>query len=356
LHELNEANKKSEEYRVQYERFVPAEDRAVAEKREQNALRAFLSGESSHVDFDFTSLRAHVDPKTGEFELRDLLKVTDAGGGDTVPTAFLRELYEHMIHASAIRQTNVRILQTASGENIELPKTLVFGTAAIVGEGSAAAEADPTFDKVTLGSWKYAQLLQVSSELLSDTGVDMQGFIARDLGRALGQATGSDFVVGSGTNAPRGVMVAVAADVGTAVQVASATVESDNLIDLMYHVIPPYRVNGFWLMADSTEKAIRKIKNADDQYVWQPGLTAATPSQILGRPVVVDPFVDAIGSADESIAFGDFSGFVIREAGPTRVERSDDFAFSSDLISFRAIQRVDSDLIDLNAIDVLDTD
>lgn len=355
LHEINQANKKAEEYRDQYERFVPLEDRQQAETRERNALRAFARGETRHLDLDFGAIERHVN-NDGSFEIRDLKTYTGAAGGDTVPTSFLHELYEHMIHASAIRQTNARIVRTSSGEALEMPKTLVYGTAAIVGEGTGLAEADPTFDKITLNAWKYGQLLQASYELLQDTGVALDGFLARDLGRALGQATGQAFVTGSGTNAPRGVITAVSADVGTAVQVASATVESDNLIDLMYHVIPPYRVNGFWLMADSTEKAIRKLKNADDQYVWQPGIQAGVPAQILGRPVVVDPFVAAIGSANKSVAFGDFSGFVIREAGPVRIERSDDYAFNADMTTFRAIQRVDSDLIDLNAIDVLDTD
>lgn len=356
MHELNEANKKADEYREAYEKFVPETDRQEADDRGRNLLLAFAKGEIRELNLDLSGFGVRIDPKTGAYELRDLLSDVAAAGGNTVPTSFLNRLHEHMIHASAIRQTNVTVLRTNSGEALQVPRSGVYGTAAIVGEGTAAAEADPTFGQVTLNAWKYAQLLQISMELLTDTGVDIEDFLARDLGRALGQATGSDFVIGTGTNAPRGVMVAVANDAGTAVQVASATVESDNLIDLFYSVVPPYRANGFWLMRDSTEQAIRKLKNNDDSYVWSPGIQAGIPSQILGRPVVNDPFVAAIGSANESVAFGDFSGYYIREAGPINVRRSDDFAFSSDLASFLATQRVDGDLIDTNAIAVLDTD
>jgi HK97 family phage major capsid protein len=151
-------------------------------------------------------------------------------------------------------------------------------------------------------------------------------------------------------------MVAVAADAGTAVQVASATVETDNLIDLQFSVIPAYRNRGYWFMNDGTAKAVRKLKNSSDEYVWEPSFKVGTPSQLLGNPVVIDPNVAAIGSANESVAFGDFNGFIIRDVENIRIERSDDFAFSRDMIAFRAILRTDSDLIDTNSIAVLDTD
>lgn len=360
LHGIAEANKRADTYREDYEKFVAPDVRDAARSRERNALDQFIKGEIESLEFDFSGIQTHVDPKTGAMTVRpraDLGRDTSTAGGNTVPTDFVNQLYQHLIENSAIRQTGARILRTANGNALELPKTSVYGTAALKGEGTALAEADPTFGKLTLGAWKYGQLLQVSNELLADSGVDMTGFIAQDLGRALGQATGAAFVTGDGSNKPRGVMVAVAADAGTAVQVASATVESDNLIDLMYDVIPQYRQNGFWLMNDSTALKIRKLKNADDQYVWQPGIQVGQPDQILGRPVVIDPNVASVGSANKSIAFGDFSrGFIIREAGGVRIERSDDYAFNTDQVTYRSVMRVDSDLIDANAIDVLDTD
>lgn len=356
LHSTHLANKKAEAYREDYETVIHPEVREATEKAERNALADFFAGRTDHIDLDFRGLDVVPNLKSGAFTLRDLGEDVAAAGGNTVPTSFVRSLYEHMIHASAIRQTNVRVLRTSSGEALELPKTVSHGTAALVGEGTALGEVDPSFGKLTLNAWKYGQLLDISNEMLSDTGVDIQGYIARDLGRALGQSTGQAFVVGDGSNKPRGVITAVAADAGTAVQIASATVELDNLIDLMYAVPPQYRINGYWLMADSTAKVIRKKKNADGDYMWQPAVVAGQPDMLFGRPVVVDPFVAAIASAAKSVAFGDFDGFIIREAGPVRIERSDEFRFSTDQVSFRGVMRVDSDLIDANAIDVLDTD
>lgn len=359
LYGTYKANKQFEANKEEFDKIVSPAARIQAEQEQRGAFRRLFAGEVDHLDINLKAIHRVIDPRTGALKIEPraaLGEDADASGGNTVPTDFLNQLYQHMIHLAAIRQTNVRILTTDGGNAIELPKTASFGTATIKGEGSALAGTDPSFGQLTLNAWKYGQLLHVSNELLADTGVDLEGFIAQDLGRALGQVTGAAFVTGDGSNKPRGVTTAVAADAGTAVQVGSATVETDNLIDLFYSPIPPYRANGFWLMADSTEKAIRKLKNADDQYVWQPGLQAGVPDQILGRPVVIDPNMPAVASAALSVVFGDFNGFVIRESGNIRVDTSEHLKFAEDQRSYRAVMRVDSDLMDDNALDLLDTD
>lgn len=356
LHNLNEANKRADAHREQYESIVHPDVRDAAEKAEKNAFAELMSGKRNHLDISLRGMGTHIDKKTFGYEVRDLISDSATAGGNTVPTLFRNELYEHLVERGAIRQTNVQVLSTESGADLQLPKVNSYGTAALVGEGTALAENDPTFGQITLGAWKYGELLELSHELANDNGVGIESFLARNFGIALGNVTGAAYVTGTGTNQPRGVMVAVAADAGTAVQVASATVETDNLLDLQFSVIPAYRNRGYWFMNDGTAKAIRKLKNGNDEYVWEPSFKVGTPSQLLGNPVVIDPNVAAIGSANESVAFGDFNGFIIRDVENIRIERSDDFAFSRDMIAFRAVLRTDSDLIDSNAIAVLDTD
>ena len=354
------ANKNIEEYREDYEKLLGPDVREKQKEKEVDFFKNFLRTAEPGKELElvgWNKLHRYADPKTGRIDIHAALgEDSAAAGGNTVPTDFLNTLYQHRIHAAAIRQTNVRILNTSTGRSIQLPKTSSHGTAVWVGEGTAISSTDASFGQLTLDAWKVAALTRVSSELLEDNAVNLEGYIAEDAGRSIGQAEGDRFVVGSGTNTPRGVMVAVANDAGTAVQVASATVETDNLIDLFYSVTPPYRQNGYWLMRDSTAQAIRKLKNADDQYVWQAGIQVGQPDTILGRPVVVDPFASAIGSANESVAFGDFSGFVIREDGNPAIARSEHRYFDQDQVAWRITHRVDSDLLDSNAIAVLDTD
>lgn len=346
LVELEEANQAADEARQRYEHVVRSRRIEPTSSPDGDLLTRFLRGEVRSFEVSLRDVDRRVDPHSGAWEVRDLIKDTAAAGGDTVPTSFRRLLYEHLVENSAIRQTNATILVTDSGENLEIPKTVTHGTAAQVGEGTALAENDPTFGKVTLGAWKYGQLLQVSNELITDTGVNLLDYIARDTGRALGNASGADFITGNGTNKPLGVMTAAGTGVngGTGV---SGVPTADELIDLYYSVIEPYARNGFWLMRRATEGTVRKIKDTTNQYLWQPGLQSGIPNMILGRPVVTDPNVAATGTNNLSVAFGDFRSYFIRDVAGVRFERSDDFAFSSDLVSFRAILRTDGDLVDL---------
>lgn len=292
-------------------------------------LRKLVSGEVRAVDF-----RA---------ESRDLSKLSAGAGANVVPTSFYGVLQEHLIESSAIRQTNVTVLTTDSGENLQVPKTAGYSSASLIAEAGAISESDPSFGQVTLGAYKYAILVQVSSELLTDEGVDVAGFLARQGGRALGNGSGAHFVNGDGSSKPLGIVPASTLGVTAA---GAAAITTDELIDLFYSVISGYRTNGTWMMADATVAKIRKLKDADNQYLWSPGLVAGEVDTLLGRPVVVDTNMPAATTGLKSVVFGDFSAYFIRDVNGVRIERSDDFAFANDLATYRFILRTDGDLID----------
>ena len=127
----------------------------------------------------------------------------------------------------------------------------------------------------------------------------------------------------------------------------SGAFTADNLIDLYYSVIAPYRNSrsAGWLAKDSTLATARKLKDTTNQYLWAPGLAGAGDT-ILGKPVITDPNVAAVALSAKSLAFGDLSAYYVRLAGGIRFERSDDFAFQSDLVTFRCIVRGDGILVD----------
>jgi HK97 family phage major capsid protein len=325
------------------------------------------NGEKTVVD-EFRSFLIGGPGKPREFELkpesrsvptsyRDLSKLTDAAGKFTVPTSFYNQLVEHMIEVSGILQAGPTILNTASGEVLQIPKTLTHTTnPAIVLEAGALLEADPTFGQTSLGAFKYGRLIQVTRELLTDTGVDLEGYLSRSIGRALGNAFGEDMIVGAGTTEPRGVALdagaGVTGPVGTTTTFGSqGTVGMgfDLLISLYHSVISPYRSSAScaFIMNDTTASLVRRIKTTEGLYVWQPAVTVGAPDTILGKPVFIDPFVASPAASAESIFFGDWSAYFVRYAGGIRFERSDDFAFGNDLVSFRAILRADAALVDL---------
>lgn len=280
-------------------------------------------------------------------EKRDLL--TSGTGANVIPVSFRRTLVEYLIENAAIRQTNATVLVTQSGEALRIPKVTALPTGGIIAEAALKTESDPTFAQVTLDAYKYARLVQLSEEFVQDEVVNVLDFLARAFGQALGNASGAHFVTGTGTNEPRGVQVAASAGV-TGGAGTGTSVTGDLLIDLMHSVVSGYRSQSYWFMKDSTAASVRKLKTTDGQYIWQTGLQAGMPDLLLGRPVVTDPNMPAMAVNAKSILFGDFRGYFIRDVGSFRFERSDDFAFANDLVTFRAVLRTDGDLVDENAI------
>jgi len=289
-------------------------------------------------------IRAGADAR----EVRDLTVGTTTAGGFTVQTTLANRLYDFLEVYSGIRQTNVTVLTMSKGEPFDMPTVTSHGTAAILGEGTAAAEADPALGKVTLTFYKYAQLLQITSELLTDTNVDITGFIAKDMGRAIGRVTDNAYLNGSGTNAPTGALVKMGT--ATTIQTVATGVPSyGNLVDTVYSVNDLYLGNGAsWLMRQAMAGAIRKLTDTTGNPIWQPSLQVGQPDMLLGYPVHHDPNMGAVGTAvSTAIAFGDWSPVVIGEVGTIQLALSTDFAFSSDLTTYRATYRTASNLTDL---------
>lgn len=307
--------------------------------RDVNAeLREFLRGNAGR--------RFELAP-AGD-EQRDLVKGTATAGGNTVPVGFYGSLVEHMIENSGVLQAGPTLLTTDSGVDMPVPRTTAHGAnAGIVAEGAPLPEGDPAFGQVTLKAYKYGKLLQIAPELLEDTGVDLAGYIARDAGRAVGNGLGVHLVAGTGTNQPQGVITAATVGVtgGTGVV---GVFTGDNLIDLFYSVIAPYRNSPScgWLFKDSSVATLRKIKDTTGQYIWMPGLAAGAPDTVLGKPMYTDPNVPATGVNNKSVVFGDFSTYFVRQVRTIRFERSDDYAFGNDLVSYRVLLRADGQQVD----------
>lgn len=313
-------------------------------------LRAFLKGESGKRYYD-------VFPDSAvPADFRTLSKLTTGAGGNTVPTSFYNRLMAHLIEVSAILQSGATVLNTTSGEVLQVPKTTSHGTALLTAEAGTISASDPAFGQASLGAYKYGVLIQVSRELIDDSGVDLEGYLAMQAGRALGNALGADLITGNGSSKPTGILnnttLGVTGPTGAngGLGATSGTVNSgaDNLIDLFYSVISPYRASSAasWLVRDATMAVIRKLKDTTGQYIFQPSLVAGTPDTLMGKPIRTDPFVPAMATGAKSVVFGDMSQYFVRLAGGVRFERSDDFAFSTDLVTFRALIRGDGILVD----------
>jgi HK97 family phage major capsid protein len=144
------------------------------------------------------------------------------------------------------------------------------------------------------------------------------------------------------------LVTAASLGVTGATTAAAGKFTADELIDLFYSVIAPYRNSSScgWLMRDTTMGAVRKLKDTTGQYLWQPSIQVGVPDTLLSKPVNTDPNVAAVALGAKSVVFGDFSQYFVRQVNGIRFERSDDFAFNTDLTTYRCIVRADGDLVD----------
>ena len=346
LVEQEKRDAEADEARSGFERLVRPEQRDVPVDTQSDLQHKLLEiAEMRSKGFEIKPEgRSKLHPAT---ELRALSKLTAGAGANTVPTSFYDQLYAHLIEVSGIMAAGATVLNTDSGEALQVPKTTGHSTAVLTAEAAVIAASDPAFGQGTLNAFKYAVLVQLSNELLTDTGVDIEGYLAMQAGRAVGNAFGVHAIVGTGTAQPTGVVTSATVGITGSAGVAGAFT-ADNLIDLFYSVIAPYRNSpqAAWLMRDATMGAVRKLKDTTNQYLWQPSIQIGVPDTLFGKPVYTDPNVAAVALSAKSVLFGDFSQYLVRMVRGIRFERSDEFAFSSDLVTFRCILRADGLLID----------
>lgn len=299
---------------------------------------------TAHVADDVDHVRSLI---TGErrsftFEKRDVVKTSQ---GAPVPTSFYDQVIEQARLVGPMLSTST-VLNTAGGENLQIPSQSAWSTAAIVGEGTAIDESDPVFNSfITLGAYKYSFLVQVSTELLEDAGVDLLGFLANQVGNELGFRVNTGLTVGSGTGAPKGIAAAAGSGITGGTGVAGAFT-ADNLIDLYYSLNGAARLlpGVGWMMNGKSIGAVRKLKDNGGAYVFQPALSADAPDTLLGKPIYENPaMVDAATTA-KSVLVGHLPSYFVRTVGGIRLDRSDDYAFNAGLVTFRATFRVDGNL------------
>ena len=344
--------------------------REIARQERQEALEAELSKPTA-TPLTGKPLGGSVDERTGRAtdeyrfnfwnlmrtkspmpQVVDALRIgSDTEGGYLVPDEYERTLVEALQEENIFRSL-AHIIRTASGER-KIPVVSSKGTASWIEEGGAFPESDDTFGQVTIGAYKLGTTIKISEELLNDSVFDLENYIAREFARRIGTKEEEAFFTGDGSGKPLGVL----ADKGGAeigVTAASATaITSDELLDLYYSLFSPYRKKAVWVVNDSTIKAIRKLRDNNGQYLWQPGLIANAPDTILGRPVKTSAFMPSIAAGAKSIIFGDFNYYWIADRQGRTFKRLNELYATTGQVGFLASQRVDGKLILPEALKVL---
>lgn len=275
----------------------------------------------------------------------------DTQGGYLVPDEFENTLLQALEEENVFRRI-ASVITTSSGD-MRIPIIATHGTAAWADEGAAITESDEVFGQIYIGAHKLATMLKVSEELLDDSGFDIPKYIAGEFARRIGKAEEAAFIAGDGNSKPSGILMETGgAELG--VTAASATaITADEVIDLYYSLKSPYRKKAVFIMNDATVKSIRKLKDGNGEYLWQPSLAADQPDTILGRPVETSEFMPTITSAAKPIAFGDFNYYWIADRQAKSFQRLNELFARNGQIGFKAFERIDGKLMLPEAINVL---
>ena len=229
----------------------------------------------------------------------------DADGGYLVPEEYDHRLIDVLTEENIMRGIATKI--TTSGEhkiNIAATKP----AAAWIEEGEALSFGDATFDQKILDAHKLHVAIKITEELLYDNAFGLENYIITEFGKALANAEEDAFLNGDGVGKPTGIFDKTKG--GESIGTLTAALKSDDILDLIYKLKRPYRKNASFIMNDATLAQIRKLKDNNGQYLWQPSYQANEPDKILGYNIRTSAFAPT-----DAIAFGDYKYYNIGDRG-----------------------------------------
>ena len=277
------------------------------------------------------------------YDVENALQVgTDSEGGYLVPDEFEHTLVEALEEENFFRSI-ATVIQTSSGDR-KIPVVATKGTASWIDEEGAYPESDDSFGQVSIGAYKVATMLKVSDELLNDSVFDLEAYISKEFGRRIGAKEEEAFFTGDGKGKPTGIFNA-AGGASDGVTTAAAGITFDDVMDLFYAVKSPYRKKAVWVLNDTTVKALRKLKDNNGNYIWQPSVQAGQPDMILNRPYHTSAYVPEVAAGAKVMAFGDFSYYWIADRQGRSFKRLNELFAANGQVGFLASQRVDGKLV-----------
>lgn len=265
----------------------------------------------------------------------------DANGGYLVPEEFERQIVT-ALEAENVMRTLCKVITTANERKIPVAGT--HSVAAWTAENASYTESNPTFDQKTIDAYKLTDLIKVSIELLDDSAFPLEPYIAQEFARAFGIAEEEAFCVGDGSGKPTGLFTANGGAVGITTAGGTA-ITADEVISLVYSLKSPYRRNAKFLLNDATVAMLRKLKDGNGAYLWQPSVQAGQPDKLLGYDLYTSPYAPNVAAGAYAIAFGDFNNYWIADRTGRTVQRLNELYSTNGQVGFVATERVDGKII-----------
>ena len=267
----------------------------------------------------------------------------DADGGYLVPEEYDRRLIQTLSEENIMRRLG-HVITTSGEHKINIAATKP--AAAWIEEGGALQFSDATFAQILLDAHKLHVAIKVTEELLYDSAFNLESYIIEQFGKALANAEEDAFLNGTGVGQPLGLFAEVGG--GHVAGTLSAALKADDVLGLTHELKRPYRKNASFIMNDKTVAQIRKFKDNNGAYIWQPSYQAGEPDRILGYSVHTSEYVP-----ENAIAFGDYSYYNIGDRGTRSFKQLTELFAGNGMIGYVAKERVDGKLILPEAVQIL---
>ena len=261
----------------------------------------------------------------------------DADGGYIVPEEYQNTVIQKL-NAIGVTRGISNVISTKTTTNI--PTEGDAPTFAWIQEGGPYGETKSTFGRVTIGAYKLGGIIKVSEELLKDTSIDFDAYMANQIARGIDKAEAPAFATGDGVGKPTGYVTGATVGANSTTAATNA-ITADEIYDIFFDLKEEYRKNATWRMSDNTLKAISKLKDANGNYLLGT-LADNVTYRLPGRPVVVDSSMPDMGAGNKFIVIGDFNYFQIADRGDLSIKRLNERYADVGMIGFQVSKRVDA--------------
>ncbi|HHX8487659.1 TPA: phage major capsid protein [Vibrio diabolicus] len=351
LEGLDSQIEREDQLRAQDERFVRDDNNQnpnnpEESQTEQRQAEAF----TNYLRHGFAELS-----QEDKAQLRALGTTTGSSGGFTVPKNFVNRVVENMAAYGGIANV-CQVITTQDGR--AMPWAVSDGRTEIgemLAENQEAGKGDPTFSQVEIGAKKgSSKIVLVSNELLQDSMIDVDAFVARRLGQRLGRLEAGQIITGDGQgNNLNGLNKQVQL---THQAAAVSGVSYADLINLKHKVDPAYRngPNTRWAFNDDTFKGFKLMNDANGRPLWLPAIAGVAPATIDGDEYVIDQGIAKAGASNKSVFYGDWLSVVLRRVAYMNLRRLTERYAEFDQMGFIGFHRFDVLLEDVAAIAALE--
>ena len=288
--------------------------------------------------------------RTGFHQVSDILQEgVDTDGGYLVPEEWDKRLID-VLNEENIMRGLATTLKTSGEHKINIAATKP--TAAWIEEGGELQFTDAKLGQKILDAHKLHVAIKITEELLYDNAFNLEAYITTQFGKALANAEEDAFLNGDGTGKPVGLFHETKGG-ETAITLTGTKIASDDVLNLIYKLKRPYRQKASFIMNDQTLADLRKLKDNNGAYLWQPSYQAGEPDRLCGYGIHTSAFAPTVEAGKPVMAFGDYSYYNIGDRGSRSFQPLRELFAGNGMIGYVAKERVDGLLILPEAVQVM---